>query len=117
MENWKEELKKAEEKVKPIELINEIIDCINSLYSEDLGKGVTKLPKKLSQYAGCIGVALNQAELLKTKLTYKSIGIVRRVDDLGRVVIPKEIRRAMGIKEDDPLELIVKNGELCLVSF
>lgn len=32
-------------------------------------------------------------------------GIVRRMDDLGRVVIPKEIRRTMGIKEGDPLEI------------
>lgn len=32
-------------------------------------------------------------------------GIVRRIDDLGRVVIPKEIRRAYGIKEGDPLEI------------
>ena len=32
-------------------------------------------------------------------------GIVRRVDDLGRIVIPKEIRRVCGIKADDPLEI------------
>lgn len=34
-------------------------------------------------------------------------GIVRRIDDLGRVVIPKEIRRNMGIKEGEPLEIYV----------
>ena len=33
----------------------------------------------------------------------KSTGIVRRIDDLGRVVIPKEIRRTMRIREGDPL--------------
>jgi len=33
----------------------------------------------------------------------KATGIVRRIDDLGRVVIPKEIRRTMRIKEGDPL--------------
>ena len=33
----------------------------------------------------------------------KAIGIVRRIDDLGRVVIPKEIRRTMRIREGDPL--------------
>ena len=33
----------------------------------------------------------------------KAIGIVRRIDDLGRVVIPKEIRRTMRIREDAPL--------------
>ena len=32
----------------------------------------------------------------------KAIGIVRRIDDLGRVVIPKEIRRTMRIREGDP---------------
>ena len=32
----------------------------------------------------------------------KATGIVRRIDDLGRVVIPKEIRRTMRIREDDP---------------
>ena len=37
----------------------------------------------------------------------KATGIVRRIDDLGRVVIPKEIRRSMGISEGDPLELYV----------
>lgn len=35
----------------------------------------------------------------------KPTGIVRRIDDLGRVVIPKEIRRALKIKEGDPLEI------------
>lgn len=34
-------------------------------------------------------------------------GIVRRIDDLGRVVIPKEIRRSMGIKEGEALEIYV----------
>lgn len=33
----------------------------------------------------------------------KATGIVRRIDDLGRVVIPKEIRRTMRIREGDPL--------------
>ena len=36
----------------------------------------------------------------------KATGIVRRIDDLGRVVIPKEIRRTMRIREGDPLESI-----------
>ena len=50
----------------------------------------------------------------------KATGIVRRIDDLGRVVIPKETRRTMLIREGDPLEIytdrdgevIFKNGEL-----
>ena len=36
----------------------------------------------------------------------KATGIVRRIDDLGRVVIPKEIRRTMRIREGDPLLII-----------
>lgn len=35
----------------------------------------------------------------------KATGLVRRIDDLGRVVIPKEIRRTLNIKEGDPLEI------------
>lgn len=35
----------------------------------------------------------------------KATGIVRRIDDLGRVVIPKEIRRTLAIREGDPLEI------------
>ena len=37
----------------------------------------------------------------------KATGIVRRIDDLGRVVIPKEIRRAMRVREGDPLEIFL----------
>ena len=40
----------------------------------------------------------------------KATGIVRRIDDLGRVVIPKEIRRTMRIREGDPLEIYTDNG-------
>ena len=43
----------------------------------------------------------------------KATGIVRRIDDLGRVVIPKEIRRTMRIREGDPLEIFTdREGEL-----
>ena len=43
----------------------------------------------------------------------KATGIVRRIDDLGRVVIPKEIRRTMRIREGDPLEIFTeKDGEV-----
>ncbi len=40
----------------------------------------------------------------------KATGIVRRIDDLGRVVIPKEIRRTMRIREGDPLEIYTGTG-------
>ncbi len=39
----------------------------------------------------------------------KATGIVRRIDDLGRVVIPKEIRRTMRIREGDPLEIYTES--------
>ena len=39
----------------------------------------------------------------------RATGIVRRVDDLGRVVIPKEIRRSMGIREGEPMEIYLEN--------
>lgn len=44
----------------------------------------------------------------------KATGIVRRVDDLGRVVIPKELRRTMEIKEGDPLEIFVQGESVVL---
>jgi len=45
----------------------------------------------------------------------KATGIVRRIDDLGRVVIPKEIRKTLRIREGDPLEIYTdNNGEIIL---
>ena len=41
---------------------------------------------------------------LRRNVYMKATGIVRRIDDLGRVVIPKEIRRTMRIREGDPLD-------------
>lgn len=39
----------------------------------------------------------------------KATGIIRRIDDLGRVVIPKEIRRNYNIREGDPLEIFLED--------
>lgn len=48
----------------------------------------------------------------------KATGIVRRIDDLGRVVIPKEIRRTLRIREGDPLEIFVdRGGEVVLKKY
>lgn len=44
----------------------------------------------------------------------KATGIVRRVDDLGRVVIPKEMRRTLGVAEGDPLEFYVNGQDILL---
>ena len=46
-----------------------------------------------------------------------STGIVRRVDELGRIVIPKELRRAMGIKDGDPLELFRDKDHIVLQKY
>lgn len=42
----------------------------------------------------------------------KSTGIVRRIDDLGRVVIPKDIRRSLDLKEGDPMEICVNGRQV-----
>ena len=48
----------------------------------------------------------------------KATGIVRRIDDLGRVVIPKEIRRTLRIREADPLEIFTdREGEIILKKY
>lgn len=48
----------------------------------------------------------------------KATGIVRRIDDLGRVVIPKEIRRTLRIKEGTPLEIFTdREGEIILKKY
>ena len=48
----------------------------------------------------------------------KATGVVRRIDDLGRVVIPKEIRKVHRIKEGDPLEIFTdKEGEIILKKY
>ena len=48
----------------------------------------------------------------------KATGVVRRIDDLGRIVIPKEIRRTLHIKEGDPLEIFTdKEGEIILKKY
>lgn len=48
----------------------------------------------------------------------KATGIVRRIDDLGRVVIPKEIRKTLRIRESDPLEIFTdREGEIILKKY
>ena len=48
----------------------------------------------------------------------KATGVVRRIDDLGRIVIPKEIRKTLRIKEGDPLEIFTdKEGEVILKKY
>lgn len=47
----------------------------------------------------------------------KATGIVRRVDDLGRIVIPKEIRRALGITDGTPMELFTEGKKLIVQKY
>ena len=48
----------------------------------------------------------------------KATGVVRRIDDLGRIVIPKEIRRTLRIKEGDPLEIFTdREGQVILKKY
>ena len=47
----------------------------------------------------------------------KATGIVRRIDELGRVVIPKEIRRTLRLKNGDPLEIFTSHDELMLKKY
>lgn len=55
---------------------------------------------------------------LKEGKFLKATGVVRRIDDLGRIVIPKEIRKTLRIKEGDPLEIFTdKEGEVILKKY
>ena len=47
----------------------------------------------------------------------KSTGIVRKVDELGRIVLPKEIRTTMGIKEKDPIEIFTDEERIILSKY
>lgn len=47
----------------------------------------------------------------------RATGIIRRVDDLGRIVIPKEIRRVLRIRESDPLEFFTDSNTICLKKY
>lgn len=47
----------------------------------------------------------------------KSTGIVRRIDDLGRIVIPIELRKTMGIKKQDPIEIFVEGNNIIFTKY
>ena len=47
----------------------------------------------------------------------KATGIVRRIDDLGRIVIPKEIRRNMELREGEAMEIFLENNRICLEKY
>ena len=47
----------------------------------------------------------------------KSTGVIRRIDELGRIVLPKEIRRNLGIRDGENLEILVEDNEIVLKKF
>ncbi|CAM5663031.1 SpoVT-AbrB domain-containing protein OS=Lysinibacillus sphaericus OX=1421 GN=LS41612_04500 PE=4 SV=1 [Lysinibacillus sphaericus] len=47
----------------------------------------------------------------------KSTGIVRKVDELGRIVLPKELRRTLGIEEKDPVEIYIDGNQIILQKY
>lgn len=47
----------------------------------------------------------------------KSTGIVRNIDELGRIVVPKEIRKKLGIANTDPVEIYVEGDKIILTKF
>ena len=47
----------------------------------------------------------------------KSTGIVRNIDELGRVVVPKEIRRKLGIANTDPVEIYTEGDKIILTKY
>lgn len=57
-------------------------------------------------------------EIMEGNIVMKATGIVRRIDDLGRIVIPKEIRRTLHIRESDPLEIFTdREGQVILKKY
>lgn len=51
------------------------------------------------------------------EITVKATGIVRRVDEMGRIVLPVELRRTLDISERDPLEIYVDGASIVLRKF
>ncbi|MEI5919488.1 AbrB/MazE/SpoVT family DNA-binding domain-containing protein [Bacillus cereus] len=47
----------------------------------------------------------------------KSTGVTRKIDELGRIVIPMELRRTLGIKEKDPMEIFVEDENIILKKY
>ncbi len=47
----------------------------------------------------------------------KATGMIRHIDELGRIVIPKEIRRQMDIQNNDPVEIFVEGGRILLAKY
>jgi transcriptional pleiotropic regulator of transition state genes len=53
----------------------------------------------------------------KGDLNMKSTGVTRKVDKLGRIVLPKELRKTLGIAEKDPIEIFVEDEKIILQKY
>ena len=54
---------------------------------------------------------------MKGEIKMKSTGIVRKLDELGRITLPIELRRTLGVSERDPLEIFVDEGRIILQKY
>lgn len=81
---------------------SQLLTCLHKINSDETVsaiqnyEGKTKLPTKQNKEGD--------------ETVMKSTGIIRRIDDLGRIVIPRDIRRTLHIKEGDPLEVFIGEG-------
>ena len=53
----------------------------------------------------------------KGELNMKATGVVRKIDELGRIVMPKELRRTLGMNEGDPVEFFVDGDRVILKKY
>lgn len=88
--------------------------CANdSIFSDKMQRIIRQTDSSPARLTSAL--QMNQTDTERKGILYimKATGIVRRIDDLGRVVIPKEIRRTMRIREGDPLEIYTdRDGEV-----
>ena len=66
------------------------------------------LPQKVAESFDVVATAIRQKE--KEEMS----GVVRRVDEMGRIVLPKEIRNVLGISEGTPMDIYMSNGRVIL---
>lgn len=57
---------------------------------------------------------MDKLKLIKMKGNNMLRGIVRELDDLGRVTIPKEMRQSLGFRRNEPVDIYVENGIICI---
>ncbi len=86
---------------RPYSFSNIALNSVRNLFSAFHFSPLAYFPAFGKQYR----YAIQNSETINRRHKMKATGIVRRIDDLGRVVIPKEIRRTMRIREGDPLEI------------